>query len=145
MDSNSLSQAYREPSLEIIKQSFFEVQAGVFVYAKVRTVPAPGKHFMVSQDEDEITVVTRGDLSSVDLIERNKEDYALIALHVSVPFYSVGFLSTVSDAFAANDMNILIISTYSKDYILVRADLLDLSLEILMKLGFRKRSGPALS
>ena len=145
MDSNSFSRPFEGPSLEIIKQSFFDVQAGIFVYAKVRTLPPAGKHFMVSQDGDEITVVTRGDLSSLDLIERNKDDYVLIALNVAVPFYSVGFLATVSDAFAANDMNILIISTYSKDYILVRADRLDLSQEILLKLGFQKRSEPALS
>lgn len=144
MDSNSLSSPYLQSSLEIIRQSFFEVHEGVFVYAKVRTLPA-GNHFMVTQDDDEITVVTSCDLSSLDLIERNKEDYVLIALHVSVPFYCVGFLATVSDAFAANDMNILIVSTFSKDYILVKTESLDVSELTLLKLGFQKRSSPASS
>lgn len=108
---------------KIIKQSSFEVQDGKYVYAKVRSIPEDKNHFMASQDKDEITVVTREEnLQDLDLIERNKDNYSLIALNVSVPFYSVGFLATVSNAIAKARMNILIVSTYSKDYIMVKED-----------------------
>lgn len=93
---------------------------------------------MVSKDKDEITVVTKSkNLQYLDLVERNKEDYTLIALNVSVPFYSVGFLAAVSDAIAKAGMNILIISTYSKDYILVKESCKAEAVAVLKKLDFK--------
>lgn len=124
---------------EIIKQSSFEIQEGRFVYAKVASIPPAGAHFMVTHDRDEITVVTREEnLGELDLIERNKDTYALIALNVAVPFYAVGFLAAVSDALAKEGMNILIISTYSKDYIMVRKDVVDSARTVLLGLGFEE-------
>lgn len=125
---------------DIIRQSTFEVQRGVFVYVKVKSVPESGNHFMVSKDKDEITVVTKVEnLNSLDLIERNKEDYKLIALNVSMPFYAVGFLATVSSAIAKRGMNLLIISTYSKDYILIKKEKLEDAHQALMDLGFKEK------
>ena len=94
---------------------------------------------MVSRDADEITVVTKEDnLSGLDLRERNKDYYRLIALNVSVPFYSVGFLAAVSQAIAASGLNILIVSTYSKDYVMVRDDKLEEARAVFLDLGFRE-------
>lgn len=122
---------------EIIKQSTFEVIDGRFIYAKVERIPPFRDHFMISQDEDEITVVTREEnLKQLDLIEKNKDFYKLVALNVSVPFYSVGFLATVSSAIAKAGMNILIVSTYSKDYIMVREEHVPKAKEVLLGLGF---------
>jgi hypothetical protein len=75
---------------------------------------------MVSKDQNEITVVTKEEnLSKLDVIEKNKDYYQLIELKVFIPFYSVGFLASVANIIAEREMNILIISTYSKDYIMV--------------------------
>lgn len=123
----------------IIKQSSFEVQDGRYVYTKVKSVPEIDDHFMITQDQDETTVVTKEEnLGKLDLIERNKDSYRLIALNVSIPFYSVGFLATVSSAIAQQGMNILIISTYSKDYIMVKEDKLDKAKQVLLSLGFKE-------
>lgn len=113
---------------------------GTFVYAKVKKVPQSGDHFMVSQDKDEITVVTlEENLDSLDIVERNKESYSLISLNVSVPFYAVGFLAAVSTAIAKGGMNILIVSTYSKDYILIKKEKLDNARQTLTDLGFKEK------
>lgn len=123
----------------IIHNSSFTIEPGIFVYIKARSVPA-GNHFLISQDRDEITVVTQQqNLSEVDMIERNKDDYALISLNVSIPFYSVGFLAAVSTKIAEAGMNILIVSTYSKDYIMVRYDLLEKAKNALMDMGFQNQ------
>ena len=125
---------------QIIKQSSFTVEEGRFVYAKVLEPPQPGEHFMVTKDADEITVVTKEEnLSKLSLIEQNKDFYRLIALNVLIPFYSVGFLATVSGAIANAGMNILIVSTYSKDYIMVREDKLDEARTVLLELGFQEK------
>jgi hypothetical protein len=129
---------YFETASEMIAKSNFQIHSGSFVYAKVNSVENTDEHFLVSRDADEITVVTKEEnLAKLALVERNKDDYRLIALNVLVPFYSVGFIATVTDAFAKNGMNILVVSTYSKDYLLVRADLIKTAEEILLALGFR--------
>ena len=126
---------------KIIQNSTFTIQEGKFVYAKVSEVPQMGHHFMVTKDAEEITVVTKEEnLSGLALVERNKDFYRLIALNVSVPFYAVGFIATVSQAIARGGMNILIISTYSKDYIMIREDRLEDAKTVLLKLGFKERS-----
>ena len=123
----------------IIRQSSFIIEEGCFVYVKVAEVPVAGSYFMVTHDADEITVVTREEnLGTLKVIERNKDRYCLIALHVSIPFYSVGFLAAVSEAIACEGMNILIVSTYSKDYILVRYDYMEKAKAVLLKLGFKE-------
>ena len=124
---------------EIIKNSSFETIDGRFVYAKVKEMPQNGQHFMISKDADEITVVAEEkNLENLEIIERNKEDYKLIALKVSLPFYAVGFLATVTSAIAKEGMNVLVISTYSKDYILVKEENIVKVEQILLKLGFQK-------
>lgn len=107
--------------------------------AKVSKVSDAKNHFMVCKDADEITVVTKEEnLSGLVSAERNKDFYRLIALNVSTPFQSVGFLATVSQALAEKGMNILIVSTYSKDYILIKDDRVEDARLVLLKLGFRE-------
>ena len=121
---------------KIIKTSTFTIQSGKFVYVKVKSAPSINGHFLITQDVDEITVVTlEENISQLDVIEKNKDFYTLIALNVSIPFYAVGFLAVINDAIAKQGMNILIVSTYSKDYILVRADQIDKAEEALLELG----------
>ena len=124
---------------KIIGESTFRVEEGRFVYAKVSKAPRIENHFLVSRDADEITVVTKEEnLPELDLEERNKDFYRLIGLNVSVPFYSVGFLATVSQAISEQGMNILIVSTYSKDYILVKDDKSEDAKLVLLGLGFKE-------
>lgn len=126
---------------KIIGQSSFIVHAGRYIYAKVSKAPTIDSHFLVSKDKDEITLVTREEnLKELNLIEKNKDFYSLIELKVSVPFYSVGFLATVSNTIAKEGMNILIVSTYSKDYILIREDRTEKAKKVLLSLGFKKES-----
>lgn len=124
---------------KIIESSSFVLHDGRFIYAKVKTAPPIDEHFMVSKDQDEITVVTKEEnLEKLDLIEKNKDYYQLVELKVSVPFYSVGFLATVANIIAERGMNILIISTYSKDYIMVRVEFIEKAQQALLDLGFKK-------
>lgn len=122
--------------VKIIKDSTYNIEDGVFVYCKVSSVDNMDQHLMISQDKDEITIVTKQEnLNNLNLIEKNKDFYKLIALNVSVPFYSVGFLAAVTRAIADSGNNILVISTYSKDYILVREGSLKECEKALIKLG----------
>lgn len=124
---------------KIIKQSSFTVHDGRYIYAKASKAPQIDNHFLVSKDKDEITVVTKEEnLKELDLIEKNKDFYSLIELKVSVPFYAIGFLATVSNAIAEEGINILFVSTYSKDYALVRIEHADKAIKKLLSLGFKQ-------
>ena len=84
------------------------------------------------------TVVTRVEnVATLDVIERNKDVYRLIVLQVAVPFYSVGFLAAVTDAIAKEGINVLIVSTYSKDYLLIEEGCAERVRAVLVKLGFQ--------
>jgi hypothetical protein len=134
-----MNSTYSKSAAEVIAKSSFQIEKGIYVYAKVSAATNDNDHFLVANDADEITIVTREEnLAALSLIERNKDDYRLIKLTVFVPFYSVGFLATVSDAFASKGMNILIVSTYSKDYILVRAEHVKIAEDTLLMLGFQQ-------
>ena len=77
---------------KIIKENSFEIQNGRFIYCKVAEHPSSENHFMISQDADEITVVTKEEnINKIKVIEKNKDFYTLIFLNVSIPFYSVGY------------------------------------------------------
>ncbi len=124
---------------KIIKESTFRVEEGRFVYAKVSKAPDMENHFMISKDVDEITVITKEEiLFKLSLVECNKDFYQLIELNVSIPFYSMGFIATVSLAIAKEGMNILVVSTYSKDYILIKDDMIENAKSVLLKLGFQE-------
>lgn len=123
---------------KIIESSTFEVIPGKFIYAKVSKAPQINNHFLITNDKDEITVVTEeNNLGELEIIEKNKDYWTLIALNISAPFYSVGFLATVSSAIAKENRDVLIVSTYSKDYILVQYDFLDGVKKVLLSLGFQ--------
>jgi len=125
---------------EILAQTVFRQIPGNYIYAKLKSVPDnPREHFLVSFDEDEVTVVTKVEnYEKLKAVERNKDQYALIELRVSIPFYSVGFLASVSTAIASKSMNVLIVSTYSKDYILIKTDKTHLAKESLEELGMKE-------
>lgn len=122
---------------KIIRKSIFSIQKGSYIYAKVSSDLNFDNCFMLSRDKDEITAVFREEkIDQFEVIERNKDLYRLIELKVSLPFYAVGFLAAVSGAIAKSGMNDLIVSTYSKDYVLVRDDCIDKARNILLDLGF---------
>lgn len=124
---------------KIIEQSKFVVHEGRFLYLKVKNAPDIDQHFLITKDADEITVITKEEnLTNLEVIEKNKDIYGLVELKVSLPFYSVGFLASVSSALAKEEMNILIVSTYSKDYILVKQDRLNDAVKTLITLGFKE-------
>lgn len=121
---------------EAIPKSIATVLKGTYVYIKTDVVEKPDIHFMVSKDKDEITVITekenRKKLKVLELVG----DYKLIEFKPAVPFQTVGFLAKIAEVIANQGMNILIVSTFSKDYILIKEELSEKGIEALRKIGF---------
>lgn len=125
--------------VEIIRRSTFKVHEGSWIYASVLGQPNLDDCFMLSNDGDEITAVFEASKADrFEIIEQNKDLRKLIEIKVSAPFYAVGFLAAITKAISSKGCNNLIVSTYSKDYVLVTDAQFELAEQALLELGFRQ-------
>ncbi len=124
--------------LEMLSKSTFNISSEQYVYAKVKSLPLNSNHFMVSQDKDEITVVTDiNNISSLNIIEKNNNLWRLVSLNLSTPFMA-GTLATINSACANKGLNNLVVSTYSKDYLVIKDSQINQIKEVLNELGFKE-------
>ncbi len=124
-----------KPSIdEVIKTSKVIIHSGRYAYLKMRE-KSLNNHFLVSQDKEEITVITEEkNLEGVKYLDIVRW-FKMIEIQVSVPFLQ-GFLSRVIRPIADAGYNTLIVSTFSKDYILTREENIEKVAKILRGTGF---------
>ena len=121
---------------EMFKKSSFFISPEKYTYCTVKAIPTDiENHFMVSNDGDEITVVTSKPDTLKDITEQNKHTWLQVQLILHTPFMK-GTLFQVSKAVFEADTNILVVSTYSKDILFVRQDHKEKVMNALEKLGF---------
>lgn len=120
----------------IISRSPVRVMPDRYVVAKCADIPSGSDFFMVARDADEVTLIAEeSELDGIALLGM-EGDYRLLEIRMATPFQGVGFLATVSRAIADVGLNIFIVSTYSKDYILLKEHSVPKGLEALASLGF---------
>ena len=97
---------------------------GVDVWASVREVrDDDGRHLLIARDEKEITVVTAPEnLAALDVIEVNRDRWRLMIIEPETPFYCVGFIAKLSAGLAAAGMDILVLSTFTRDLFFVKEE-----------------------
>ena len=126
-----------EKLAKVIQSSWFTLEKGIYVYTKVKEVPLPEKHSIVTRDADEITVVTElSNLSSLGDYERNPDNWILLNIKCGNPFYCEGFLAAIASVFASNGIDITLTSTYTKDYVMVQEQNIETSITLLQDIGF---------
>ncbi len=120
---------------EVIRTSGVIVHPGRYAYLKATRKPA-GSHFLIAEDADEVTVVT--DEPCVETVPYHEavKWFRLLEVRVSAPFEAKGFLAAITRSVADAGLNVLVVSTYSKDYILVREEALEKAVEALRQRGF---------
>jgi hypothetical protein len=92
---------------KVIQTSWFTIENGLYVYAKVTNVHTPEKHLIVTRDSDEITVVTKtSNLADLGDYERNPDNWVLLNIKCGNPFYCEGFLAAIASAFASKGIDI---------------------------------------
>ena len=120
---------------EVVRTSEVVVRQGRYAYLKARRV-GPGDHFLVARDADEVTVVTEErNVGSTEHSE-STQWFVLMEIRVSMPFVAKGFLAKVTETMAEVDLNVLVVSTYSKDYIMVREEGRAMAIAALRQAGF---------
>ena len=130
---------YKKELKAVIAASWFTVDDATYVYASVSEVPEPEKHLLVVRDGTEITVATNSaHLPLPHCLQVNKEKWKLINIRCGNPFYCVGFIASITNALATAGIDIVIISSFSNDLILVAENDLEKAIEVLVKIGFRQ-------
>jgi hypothetical protein len=112
---------------------------GVYVWARVRDVDDAKHHLLIARDEKETTVVTAPEhLASLDVLETNRDRWLLLSIDCASPFYCVGFIANISARLSDAGMDILVISTFSRDLFFVKEEEGERAAEMLQKMGMKK-------
>ena len=106
-------------------------------FAMIRSRRTHPEAFANIIDHNEITVIMdQTKVDEEDVIEIQK-DWKLLTFEMVLPFELVGFLATVSNAFAEERIPIFAVSAYSTDHLFVREKDLPKAKEKLRALGCR--------
>ena len=121
---------------EVIRTSQVIVRPGRYAYLNAPAQTDLAEHFLLVRDQDETTVVTEEkNLPHISFAEAVKW-FKLIEIQVSQPFLAKGFIACITRAIADRNLNVLVVSTFSKDYFLVREEALEEAMAALRELGF---------
>jgi hypothetical protein len=121
---------------EVIRTSSVVVRRGRYAYLKAGSETDLADHFLIARDQDETTVVTEEANLPETSFEEDVKWFKLIEIRVSQPFVAKGFIARVTQAIAERDLNVLVVSTFSKDYFLVREETSETAIAALQDLGF---------
>ncbi len=133
-------QLISEKLQEVIDTSWFTVEDGAYVYARVQQVVHPEKHLAIINDLTELTIVTlEENLPLLNEYDSNKERWKLINIRCGKPFYCVGFIAAITGALADAGIDIVLMSSFSNDLVLVMEKNLSQSMAIIQGLGFSHR------
>lgn len=111
---------------------------GTYRYVSARTVGHFEKHLMIARDAHELTVVTTEELlGDLEIVAINADRWLLLSLDCANPFYCVGFIAKVSATLSGAGLDILVVSTFSCDWVFVREQDSHRATELLRGLGFK--------
>lgn len=125
---------------EILKNSNITIWPGRYAMIKAEDYPGDLEYFFISKDDDETTIVLKEEKLRGVEYKDIQQWFKLIEIAVSMPFFAVGFLASVTTAIAQKGLNVLVISTFSKDYLLIREENNDTAVEALLQLGMKKKT-----
>lgn len=125
----------------VIERSTFRF-AGTYVWVSAAEVRNAEKHLIVTRDEKETTVVTLPEnLGDVDVLETNRDRWVLLSIDCANPFYCAGFISIISAPLAAAGIDILVISTFTRDWFFVKEAEAERAAAILERVGLTRVLG----
>ena len=94
--------------------------------------------FAVVMDRDEITTIMERDKLPLDpVVEVDEDNWRIITFDMLLPLDLVGFIAKISNAIAEEGVNILYISSYTRDHLLIQEKHLPTAVAKLEKLGCR--------
>ena len=127
-------------TLEVLRQSAFRIELEPYAWVRAGRLDGPERHLVVIRDERETTVVTlERNLGDVEVLERNPDLWALLSIDCANPFYCVGFFAAITTSFAARGIDILALTTFTRDYFFVKQSERELARQVLLEVGIEER------
>ena len=125
-----------------INSSPFFLHPQRYTVLQVRECSNPQPHFLVTHEAEEVTVITTEKQRALLQSEILQEQawFQLIEFKMSTPFETPGFLAAIASQLASRHLNILLVSTFSKDWLLLKEEDLEAGLSSLHELGFQQVS-----
>lgn len=131
-----------ESTRQVIRDSDFYLEKDIFYFVEAERVGNPEWHRLICRDDKEITVVTtQSGLADLVIKSQNQEQWRLLVINCANPFYCVGFLQSIAAAMTSAGIDILLVSTFSRDYVFVKNSQCDMAVHTLCGIGFVKRAG----
>lgn len=96
--------------------------------------PVEGTFATIDDGRETTHVLPESRLEEVEAREA-EPGWSLLTFDVVLPFDLVGFLAVVAGALAEQDVSVFVLSAYSTDHVLVRANDTETALETLSGLG----------
>jgi hypothetical protein len=128
---------------EAVRNSPYEVIKGELFSFRTTARLDLSQTFAVIKDDTETTVLSEPSGFPPDMdITQAVGPYTAIRLRPSAPFLVIGFLAYATNLLAGAECNILVVSTYSYDYLLVKKDQVERAAEALTAGGFPAYGGP---
>jgi hypothetical protein len=97
--------------------------------------PRPDGQFMVFRDAREVTLVIEDDdwrrIRHAIRDARVETDYRLVTLDVELPWHVVGYLARVTEVLAAASISVGVLSSFSRDHLLIKQADLGRALKVL--------------
>ena len=94
-----------------------------------------GEIFSVTKTDEELSIVVKSDVNiESDVVEDNWRAIKIVGI---LDFSLIGILSKISTILANANISIFAISTYNTDYILVKNEKLEQSIQVLQENGYR--------
>ena len=136
---NEISPALRQT----INSSPFVLHPQRYTVLQVQECPNPQPHFLVTHEAEEVSVITTEDKLHIltSQILKQQRWFCLLEFKMSTPFETPGFLAAIASKLASRQLNILLVSTFSKDWLLLREEDLETGLNSLHELGFQQVFG----
>lgn len=119
----------------IIKNSPVFVRPELYAVAKLSDYPEVNA-FCIARDDDEISIIIEESRLSLVQYTDVQSGFRLLEVRPALPFFALGFLAKITNTIAQKGLNVLAVSTFSKDYVLVRDEGLNMALEGLAGVGF---------
>jgi len=123
---------------KVIRSSSFFIEEELYSIAKVSGNIDTDKCFMLTSDNIEKTVIFSQNVKLENITEQ-RNDFNLIGIDVSLPFEAFGFLSSITHSLAKNKIPVLVISTFSRDYLLVKNISIDMAKNALLEIGLEEK------
>ena len=94
-----------------------------------------GKDFIsITKTDDEISIVTVS--GTLKHFEKEEGCWKMLKINGILEFSMVGIISKISTLLATQGISIFVISTYNTDYIMVKKDKIEITINILEQNGY---------